>query len=60
MLLIAISCSMANESKAERCCRIFTGWIPVLLVGALIAFSYYAYVIQLCLCKSSLIVDRQL
>lgn len=40
---------MADESKGERRCRSFAGWIPVLLVGALIAFSYYAYVVQLCI-----------
>ena len=45
---------MAKESKAERCCRICTLYIPVILVLLLIAASYYVYAIQLCICKSSL------
>lgn len=26
-------------------------WVPVLFISAVIGWSYYAYVIQLCLCK---------
>jgi len=35
----------------EQCCRSFISWTPVLLLAGLIVYSYYAYAVQLCICK---------
>ncbi len=33
-------------------CMTFTKWIPVLFVMAVLTWSYYAYVVQLCFCMT--------
>jgi len=44
---------MAYESKADRCCGICVNLSPIFFLAALVAYSYFAYVIQMCIRKSS-------
>jgi len=34
-----------------KCCISIVKWTPVLFITAVLVWSYYAYVLQLCLCK---------
>lgn len=38
-------------SRGLRCCQRVFSWIPVLIITAVVLWSYYAYVFELCLCK---------
>ncbi|KAF3838188.1 hypothetical protein F7725_009956 [Dissostichus mawsoni] len=36
-------------SRGLRCCQRVFSWIPVLIIAAVMLWSYYAYVFELCL-----------
>lgn len=40
-------------SGGLRCCRRVLSWVPVLVIVLVVLWSYYAYVFELCLGKSS-------
>ena len=42
--------------KAVNICCGFVRGLPVLFISAVIAWSYYAYVVNLCVCKYLVIV----
>ena len=39
--------------KVVNICFALVRWTPVLFITAVIVWSYYAYVIQMCICKYS-------
>lgn len=43
-------------SRGLRCCQRVFSWIPVLIITAVVLWSYYAYVFALCLCEYYTIV----
>lgn len=38
------------EKLVYNCMRL-TKWIPVIFIAAVIGWSYYAYIVHLCLCN---------
>lgn len=47
----------AGASKCAVCIRIFK-WLPVVFISAIVAWSYYAYVFQLCFSTVNTVVEQ--